>query len=215
MSDLTERRYVDKGLLLGAFIAEGQKVFCVCPKCGGPAISSCKSRASYPIWAKNPRVHCLSCSFELRQAEWLGPVTGIARGRCSNCGHKGLERSVQRQSLTSTTRKMITIPCPACEEETSLAAHWTFQRLGAAIDPTFGLPLLLRTSCCGETLWAFHGEHLSKLKSYVGATLRERVTMRHWSMFQRLPQWMTAAKNRKAVLQAIARLESKLAAATK
>lgn len=215
MNPPTENRFVDKGALLGGLVSRGQKIYCICPKCEGTAVASCESDYAYPIWAKNPRVHCLKCSFELRRAKWLGPVTGIAYGRCSNCGFKGLRRTIRRRSLTSTTETRTTIPCPACAEATSLSIRWTFQRLGSAIDPVFGLPLLLRESCCGETLWAFHGDHLSKLKSYIAATLRERVTMKHWSLFQRLPQWMTAAKNRRAVLQTIGRLESKLASVTK
>jgi len=86
---------------------------------------------------------------------------------------------------------------------------WEFRRLGDGHDPSFGLPLCLQGSCCGETLWAYNGKHLMALRDYVSAGVRER-SAPHWSMFSRLPKWISAAKNRDAVLVCIDRLDKKL-----
>ena len=62
-------------------------------------------------------------------------------------------------------------------------------------DPYFGLDLWLQTTCCGETLWARNGDHLSFLSEYVRAGIRERATglepqaYRNKRMSSRLPRW--------------------------
>lgn len=75
--------------------------------------------------------------------------------------------------------------------------------------------LRLQTPCCGDTLYALNGDHLTFLESYISAKLRGR---RHdpklgWSnksLSSRMPQWMTSAKNRDEVLKCIRRLKSLL-----
>jgi hypothetical protein len=51
---------------------------------------------------------------------------------------------------------------------------------------------------------------LARLKEYVRATVRERVVGWSASTFQRLPKWVSSAKNRDEVLRGIERLEAKL-----
>ncbi|MEZ4775383.1 MAG: TFIIB-type zinc ribbon-containing protein [Bacteroidia bacterium] len=82
---------------------------------------------------------------------------------------------------------------------------------GAPIDPFFHLPVWLSTEFSGETLWAYNLEHLDFLAAHVGAKLRERNGFRFnvKSVGARLPRWMTAAKNRDAVLKAIEKLREK------
>lgn len=85
-------------------------------------------------------------------------------------------------------------------------------RFGGPFDPFFGFPLWLRTSCCGETLWAYNEIHLNRLREYVCATIREKrgfvyAPRLHASVFSRLPKWVCLRKNRDAVLTCINRLE--------
>jgi len=154
----------------------------------------------------------LCCSFELiaRDGEWLGPMTGVAKGRCPHCGFKWLKKEMQRRRLNNRATKWASVACPSCAKVTKILMQWTQQRFGSPIDPVVGLPLWLQVSCCGETLWAYNGEHLSKLRAYLEPGLRERTGNKHWSMFSRLPRWMTAGKNRKAVRSSINRLEKRL-----
>jgi hypothetical protein len=79
-----------------------------------------------------------------------------------------------------------------------------------AEDPRFGVPLWLRTDCCGgHLLWATNEEHLRYLEAYVGASLRERpADARPLSRY--LPSWIKHAKNRDEVLRSLARLRESL-----
>ncbi len=201
-------RYVDKGVLLVSFAA---RALGVCPNCNGPALITSQLKRAVPFVPTNARVNCLHCSFQLvLDGKWLGPVTGLAKARCPNCGFKWLKREVHLRRLNTRAPQSVSIACPSCEEATKVRIQWTRERFGSPVDPVAGLPLWLKVSCCGQTLWAYNGEHLSKLRAYLAASLRERTTSKHWSMFNRLPQWMTAGKNREAVLSSIKRLEKKL-----
>lgn len=77
--------------------------------------------------------------------------------------------------------------------------------LGA--DPIFHLPLWLQGDIKGNVLWAYNRLHLREIKEYVKAKLRERQTTTHTTMVERLPTFITEAKNREAVLKAIDRME--------
>ena len=87
--------------------------------------------------------------------------------------------------------------------------------IGAPIDWYFHLPLWLQTSCCGEVLWAYNGEHLAFLEAFVAAKQRTSVRDEHgWSnrsLMNRLPPWMKQAKNRDEVLRGLGKLKQKLA----
>lgn len=82
-------------------------------------------------------------------------------------------------------------------------------------DSYFGFDLWLKTSCVGESLWAFNKRHLEFLESYVSAKLREREVDEEWgwhnsSLASRLPKWLKSAKNREPVLKAINELKEKV-----
>lgn len=91
--------------------------------------------------------------------------------------------------------------------------------LGGAADAYFHEPLWLATPCLGgEVLWATNARHLAFLRQYVEATDRRApqradTDPRNGTLASRLPRWLKLAKNRRAVLAAIAVLEAKLAAA--
>lgn len=82
--------------------------------------------------------------------------------------------------------------------------------VGGPYDWYFGFPVWLQTPCCGHVLWAYNSEHLSFLRRYVSAELRERSVMRNTSLASRLPKWMKTAKNRDAVLKGLDRLDALL-----
>ena len=79
-------------------------------------------------------------------------------------------------------------------------------------DGYFNQPLWLQTPCCGETLWAYNEEHLSFLRDYVGADLREGGITGNGTLVSRLPLWLKSAKNREDVLRCIAKLRETLVA---
>jgi hypothetical protein len=205
----TQIRHVDKGFLLGTFASES---LVVCPKCTGPALVTCKTRFTLPFIPTDRRVCCLKCSFQKvgEELSWCGAVNGLAQERCPNCGFKWLQKTFDSNSFSRRTRKSTPIACPSCQQTSKVEINWHIDSLGKPQDPAFGLPLWLQAPCCGDTLWAYNAKHLKSLRDYVAAGLRERVGVIHWSMFARLPKWISAKKNRDAVLACIDRLEEKL-----
>jgi hypothetical protein len=201
-----QSRFLDRGVLLAHF---AEKCLAVCPKCAGLLVVVSRSKFAVPFDGTNSSAICPRCAFKLtgKDGVWLGPTHGSAKKRCSNCGFKWLQQSFLRRSSTSRTRKRVQIPCPSCGHTSDVPIQWWITRLGEAFDPSFGLPLWLRTSCCGETLWAYNRQHLARLREYVAATIRQKRGFAaspslHWSVFSRLPKWMTASANRDAVLAA-------------
>jgi hypothetical protein len=88
--------------------------------------------------------------------------------------------------------------------------------VGGPVDPFFRCPLWLQTDCRGQVLWAYNERHLDVLETYVGARLRERGhgagLGQPTSMVERLPPWLTSAKNRHTVQRGIKRLRASLLA---
>lgn len=84
---------------------------------------------------------------------------------------------------------------------------------GAPVDPYYQRPLWLQANCRGHVLWAYNERHLDLLEGHVAARLRERGTVGpfgHTSLLERLPAWVTSAKNRSEVLKAIKRMRATL-----
>jgi len=216
---MRQTRYIDHGKLLASFATT---VIAVCPQCSGPALTRSASRYVVPFNAKDARVDCSRCSFgrvwprQLRgtikgepvlPGDWFGPITGILKDRCPNCGFKWIRATIQKKELNNKTPKTKMVSCPSCNQRTTLPICWTINRFdGTAIDPIFGLPLWLRTNCVGNILWAYNQDHLRELTAYVKASLRERANSSHWSMFSRIPQWFKSAKNRESILRCLDRL---------
>jgi len=96
--------------------------------------------------------------------------------------------------------------CPHCGR-TKTNVYWNIIGPHSA---TLNLSLFLQADCCGEKLWAFNPEHLRFLRDYVAAEHRVHVRDHNgWSnrsLANRLPKWMTSAKNRDDVVRAIDRL---------
>ena len=204
-----QSRFVDKGMHLQLF---ARTVFGVCPSCAGPVLITQDPPLVLPYRPENARATCLRCSFQRSDSkgEWFGPVNGIVKSRCRNCGFKWLKKTLRFEAQKSESARSALVTCPSCGLVEDIAMRFSIARFGSAIDPAFGLPLWMQVPCCGHVLWAFNKDHLAKLRQYITAELRERIGVMHWSMFSRLPAWMTSAKNRDAVLKGIGRLEEKL-----
>lgn len=84
--------------------------------------------------------------------------------------------------------------------------------IGDAVDAFFHYPLWLQEKCGENILWAYNSRHLSFLRNYVSATLRERSIDEKWGhrnslLESTLPKWIKLAKNREAIMRAVERLE--------
>lgn len=205
-----QKRFLDRGALLAGF---AKQCLAVCPKCAGLMIVVSNSKYAVPFRSLDSKATCTRCTFRANGIEtpWNGPSKGEARGRCNHCGFKWLTYALHRNSskrLPSSTR----VSCPACLKVSSVSIQWEAVRFGGPYEPSFGFPLLLQTTCRGETLWVFNRDHLVRLREYVSASLRERRGFTyspnlHWSVFSRLPKWLSAAGNRASVLACLQRLE--------
>jgi hypothetical protein len=86
---------------------------------------------------------------------------------------------------------------------------------GPARDPYFHAQRRLQTGTRHGLLWAYNPEHLSEIRRFVAAGLRERApwydTGQKMTLVARLPAWIKSAKNRDEVLRAIDRLRASLA----
>jgi hypothetical protein len=146
------------------------------------------------FWVVCPR--CSKRALVRRSSE-----TRPARLACVSCGAS--------RSWVSATRGVLT---------SSRASQWPRGQyaVGDAADPYFHLPLWLKISCGNEMLWAYNERHLSFLDEYVRAENRRRTPTvpggpRNALLESRLPRWMKLARNRQAVLTAIAKLRTSLA----
>jgi hypothetical protein len=127
--------------------------------------------------------------------------------RCGACANITTHPPGQREWFAP--RRLTCLHC-------GLVRHWAKHVISAggheARDGFFGEPLWLQTPCENNIFWAYNLEHLTLLERYVAASLREQRKDAQWGwinkgMFNRLPKWIIAAKNRAAVLKAIDRLK--------
>ena len=176
-----------------------------CPKCAKNALVSVENQCR----SKEGRLVCSHCSYTEKTSDQIR-YNAIVKRNCDNCG-KGFEVKIPNQK---TKQKEITIPCPNCGITRKFKARIEEYRLkhpvaGEACDPIFNLPLWFQAEIKGKVFWAYNRAHLSEIKKYVQAKLRERQTLYYTTMVERLPQFITEAKNREVVLKGIERLERK------
>lgn len=206
-------RYVDPG---GSRSEYARRCLVECPRCGrcAEATGTFVSFERARFQAGSAALACVHCGFEARQANpmgepgpgnWFGVLRGFARyGRCPVCSAPmpdALSEASEAQPASVRVR------CPRGQHDVDVELEWVRVLTDEPRDPLFGCRLWLQTPCKGETLWAYNEAHLLDLHAYVGARLRERVGM---SMAARLPRWMSAAKNRTAVLRGLDRLAKRL-----
>jgi hypothetical protein len=123
---------------------------------------------------------------------WTEPEVLVVCPRCSS-------RAVVRRHAASGRR----LTCPGCglaRETLGTTSTW-----GGPVDPWFGVPLWLKADFRGHTMWAFNAGHLKDLHDFVAAGLRERTPTNGaaMSMLEKLPDWMTSAKNRDEIVAAL------------
>jgi hypothetical protein len=128
-------------------------------------------------------------------------------GGCATVRLHALEEERRAGPLRASQEARLT--CTRCGRNERRTAF--VRRLHGPADTVFGLPVWLRTPCCGHTLWAYNAIHLDALEAFVGAALRERRPDEHgaWrnqAWVSRIPAWLRSAKNRGEILRCIARL---------
>ncbi len=186
-----------------------QTIYGKCPNCFKATII--KADYKYFNSPENARVQCLNCTFyEDWNAEKIyGQAVGIAKKPCPNCGAKWLSAEV-KINRAKPFKDHAEAVCSVCGKVSYLSLAWTQADDSAKpLDPFFRYDLWLQTECANNVLWVYNEKHLSYLREYIEADLRQDDGRKKWSMISRLPKWMTSAKNRKDVLNAVTKLEAK------
>jgi hypothetical protein len=128
-------------------------------------------------------------------SSWAEPEVLVVCPRCSS-------RAVVR-AVDAPARRLSCPHCALTRDCAGTASTW-----GEPVDPWFGLPLWLRADFRGHTVWAFNPGHLKVVRDFVTAGLRERTPTEGaaMSMLEKLPDWMTSAKNRDDLVAVLDRL---------
>jgi len=198
-------RYFDEGFPLLHWATE---IETICPKCGLPGVVN-----GNPNWKQwEGRFLCHSCSHSMKTNRdgWHGPVLGLGKQPCSKCGHKWVHAEKKFDDVSQLISEYAKSNCPKCNFQNDVLLEFVrTEPEDHAIDPFFGLNLALKESTRYGTVWVYNAEHLSQLKLYISAQLREGNGTK-WSYFTRLPKWLKSAKNRALVLKAISKLDRRL-----
>lgn len=114
--------------------------------------------------------------------------------------------------MASPPLKSLAANCAHCGRSSEVTVSVAQVRGTEAVDPHFGMSLLLIEKTAAGPLWAYNAAHLQALHDYAAAPLRESTGIANRSMFSRLPQWMKLARNRVLLQKATARLIAKASA---
>ncbi len=198
-------RYIDEGYPL---LHWATSIEAVCPKCGGVGVID-----GNPMWRDwRATFLCHSCSHSMKTERdgWHGPVLGMGNRPCRSCGHKWVRAEKEFEDPSKIKSESSNTKCPQCNSENEVALEFTrTEPSDHAIDPFFGLELVLKEPTRHGTVWVYGAEHLKHLKEYTAAQHRVASGTK-WSYFTRLPKWVKSAKNREAILKAVTKLERRL-----
>jgi len=189
-------RFKDENHLIWHFT---KQILVHCPNCNEQAIVTDEAGSDVKLF-------CPSC--HLFKTNDRKCYTISQNLRCSNCGKtnyfykEGLVRKTKTQTIT----------CECNHTEKFQPKYRETIVSGITNDGTdfyFDAELWLSKSFRNEIFWAFNYEHLTYLKKYIEAKLRERNNRTHKTMVEILPQFIKSAKNRTELLKIIAVLEKK------
>ncbi len=195
------KRFTDKNLTLKYFEKE---IFVHCPQCNLRAIVTKDDHSYY----SKRTLKCPNCMYFQKGRDEIYTISlNCHCPTCSN-GIKVLIPNVKEK------KEEIAIRCSKCNTTNNYKPRNINQELvysynNSPADPYFQLPLWLNESVKDNVFWAYSYEHLSYLKDYLSADLREKNGREYWTMVEKLPTWMTSKKNRELVLKAILKLERK------
>lgn len=130
--------------------------------------------------------------------------------RCARCAlHRPMNSEREKRDWFSPRR----LVCPHCGltrdwNEKGIYRRW---RESPARDDYFGEVLWIRGSFGSHEVWAYNWRHLELIEQYVAAKHRTHVRdpeggWANKNFVNRLPRWITSAKNRADVLATIARI---------
>jgi len=195
-----KNRFKDANIRLGNF---ADIILVQCPKC-----QQCAS-VSGGFNRQQANLQCNHCKWHQKKDYEIFDLTH--HRNCDSCGQ------VVELYIPNVKKKKETIKskCPHCEQTREVEPQYTyaldayFNTLRNGTDPHFQLPYWLSKPVKGKLFWALNFDHLAYLKKYIQAKVRERNNRAYFTMIERLPQFIKAAKNRTALIKCIEALEKK------
>jgi hypothetical protein len=144
--------------------------------------------------------------------DFLGSVL-VRCPRCERAAH--VQRNAHRAALHA--RRLVCGGCGLSRTWSGGSVEFSAGTAAPAHDPYFRVPVWLQTETRHGWLWAYNLEHLTYLRQFVAASLRERApwyddTGRKMTLVAKLPVWIKSAKNRDEVLRAVDRIQATLGA---
>jgi hypothetical protein len=177
-----------------------------CPKCDGRA----EIKIPKPFDYKNGELKCTSCHFSQKTTDLIRYKLA-GKAKCHEClEFLNIATTVEYKSIPT----YVNIRCNSCQTINKVSENWEpyvlrYQDSGI-IDPVFGLPLWYQDMIKGNIIWAYNLRHLTEIKHYVQATLRERTTDKFkMTMVERLPDFIKLAKNREEILKVLTQMLEK------
>ncbi|MCL5130554.1 hypothetical protein [Algibacter sp. L4_22] len=195
-------RFKDKNLSIYHFEDE---VFIECPKCDKRAIITKNEPESH---FSERTLKCPNCFHSQK-----GRKESYSIELNCHCPHCAGEIKVDIPNVNEK-KETISVKCSNCGKTEdykprNISQEWAYQNTGKPSDSYFGLPLWLSVNFRGNSFWALNYQHLEYLKDYISADLREKNGRNHWTMVEKLPDWMKSGKNRDKIVKLIAELEKK------
>ena len=140
----------------------------------------------------------------------MADVVLVECPRCGKCAsHKPIDRDSNRDWFAPRR-----LTCPNCIlirdwREKGIHRHW-YQT--PARDDYFDELLWIRGTMGSNEIWAYNWRHLELIEKYVAAKhrIRSKDSEFGWAnknFVNRLPKWITSAKNRDEVLKTIERIK--------
>ncbi|QHS54037.1 hypothetical protein GWR56_00160 [Mucilaginibacter sp. 14171R-50] len=199
---MATNRFQDKNFRISHFEDE---IFVECPKCEKRAVITKDDPASY---FSSRTLKCPNCFYSLNGRHKSYTVTLDC-----HCSHCAAQLKVEIKNVTDK-KESIAVKCFNCGktekyEPRNEMQEWYFKDTGKLSDGYFGLPFWLSKNFRGDDFFAYNYRHLEYLKQYISADLRERDNRSHWTMVEKLPDWIKSAKNRDKLIKLITELERK------
>lgn len=189
------KRFKDQNYRLAHFMDE---IFVHCPKCAGKAIVKKGEEKSV--------LNCRECFYQSNQNHLK--TEGKIKLNCPNCGEK-----IEQSGGWDMEKKEISIQCPGCGESLDVRPATTRFRETLNVNKEgilsgFETELWYRSKFKDGIFWAVNTRHLSYLKDYIAALIRQRNEREHFTLIEKLPAFVSSSKNRDALLKLIKKLES-------
>ena len=149
---------------------------------------------------------CTSCSYHKTSEEtWEGLIQGFVHRTCKHCGTAVFHSTEPTMKMRASDK----VTCDNCHQTHEYELEWRKYTKDRTRDPYMGYELW-QAGVKGNVLWVYNQEHLSYIRDYVSAKLRDVDGRHKYSLIANLPQWIKDAKNRDTVVKKLNKLEQQL-----